>query len=222
MKFVLKRSLNTVQEMVTWKDVDDIYNEAMNDFEELERAKAECPFWTSPTLAKKIFNDKFEYSVKNRLGTPLYLAREMTKHASEVILACAELTSKKAVTKDVMKETKKNCFVSWNWSPIRGECTIYKYGPLKSVMEGSVIEKENVSCPHDENAYREANEKAVAEAGRRGWLDECLLEVHNLISDVSYENGALEIRSTWDLNEEAKKWYNPWEKKWKELKAKYS
>ncbi|MGC9086649.1 MAG: hypothetical protein ACP5IT_10700 [Thermoproteota archaeon] len=222
MKFIVKRSLNAVEETVTWSDVDYIYNEAINDFEELEKAKAECPFYVSPSLAKTIFKNNFEVSVKNRLGSPYAVAKEMAKHASDVILACAEMTSKKAIVGEIMKESGKNCFVAWDWSPTKGVCTLYKYDPLKAPMEGSLLEKDTTSCPHNPNAYGEANIKSVSALADKGWLDECLLDMRPLVSDVSRYDSTFIPKKMWNVEEEAKKWYSAWEQKWKDLRAKFS
>jgi hypothetical protein len=223
--FVLERSLNAVQEAVTWDDVEKVYNEAMNDFEELERAKATGPFGMPISTVKQTFEERFGYALKHRLGRPEILAKEIAEHAHDALLMYAGATAEKEVIKEIMKETGKNCFVDGTWDSSKGVCTLYKFDPLKLPSEkGKIIEKEEVSCPYNESEGMEAEHIMITEMGNRGWFDECLFQVlPNVVSDVEYlgENN-VEFRSTWNLESEAKKWYEEWEKKWKELEAKYS
>jgi len=204
---------------VSWEDVEKIYEEALKDFTELEELGARCILGIPVSLPKKIFIDRYEYTVENRVGSPEAVLQNMIYHAKDVLVECAKITAKDWVLKSIIKRSGRNCFASWNWSPLEGECTIYKYNPLTKKK----IDQKDIPCPRDEEAHVLANFTAVNEMGRLSWINECLLEARNIISKCSYVKGVgVIVEKVWDLEEEAEKWYGSLKEKWEKLYEKYS
>ena len=203
---------------VSWEEVEEVYEEALKDFSELEELGAECLFGTPASTAKQMFEDRFGFTVKERLGDPSAVLENMVAHAKSVLTTCAKVTSSKWALKSIIRKSGRNCFVSWNWSPIKGVCTLYKYDPLAPPFsQKRLLDKKEVPCPKGEENYTLANVTAMNALGMFSWINECLLEARNIISKGRYENGQLIVERVWDVEEEARKWYEPLEKKWSEL-----
>jgi hypothetical protein len=139
---------------LSWEDVERHYQQALRSFEELERSKATCLLGTPVSLAKRAFQDRFQYSVENRAGDPKRILREMVRHASDVLIDCAERSAYRIALEVQMKRWGKPCTVRWNWSPAQGKCYIYQqYAPeARPVVD-------EIKCPREDEF--QASERAT-------------------------------------------------------------
>lgn len=202
-----------------WDEVKKLYIRALEDFEELERNKATCLLGTPASLAKKIFEDRFSYAVEHQIGDPSAIGKEIFKHASSVILDCAERSASKIADRMILKEAGKNCYAKWTWSPIKGKCYLTTYNPLEAEppFKTGKIEEYEIKCPKEEEQYVEANITAIKGMGEKKISDKCLLEAENIISDAEIKDGTIIVKKLWNKADLIDRLIKRYKDRWEEI-----
>jgi len=209
--------------MVTWEEVERIYDEALRDFEKLEERDGICLLGIPASTAKEVFRNKYEFSVRERLGDPDAVARDMARHAKDVLVDCNMRTALRDIVMNIQRQTGKRYIADWNWNPREGKCYIFKYEYRpESVNYQKIVEEAEIFCPKDERAYIEANMRSLMEIGRRGWLNDSLVMGHDrsgggVLANMSFINGSIVPHRVWEVTAEAERYTWDIRKKWEDI-----
>jgi hypothetical protein len=209
--------------MVTWEEVERIYDEALRDFEKLEERDGICLFGIPASTAKETFRNKYEFSVRERLGNPDAVARDMARHAKDVLVDCNMRTALRDIVRNIQRQTGKRYIADWSWSPREGKCYLLKYEHVPEVTQHRrVVEKVEISCPKKEEDYMKANIISLMEMGRRGWLDDSLVVGREksgggVLANMSFINGSIVPHEVWEVTAEAERYTWDVRKKWEEI-----